>query len=271
MTPEEDLALSLELADAADTITAAAFGRADLAVSTKPDRSFVTEADREVEDTLRAVLAERRPADSVLGEERGAWGSGSRRWIVDPIDGTANFVRGVPVWATLIGLEDDGRITVGVASAPALGRRWWAARGAGAWTASIGTGRRSEQAEPRRLRVSAVASLADAHLASPGCDTVWAARGGPGPLVELASQVWRHRGFGDFWSHVLVAEGSCDVGLDPVVSLWDLAALAVIVEEAGGRFTDFAGQPRADGGSAISSNGLLHDQVCAILQGRAGP
>ncbi|HLI25250.1 MAG TPA: inositol monophosphatase family protein, partial [Acidimicrobiales bacterium] len=244
-----DLALGLELAGVADAITTAAFRRPDLAVETKPDLTPVTEADRAVEDALRAELGRRRPGDAVVGEERGTTGAGSRRWIVDPIDGTKNFVRGIPVWATLLALEVDGVLTVGVVSAPALGRRWWAARGQGAWAASP-----PSPGTAQRLSVSAVADVADAQLSYSDLGG-WEARGGAGAVVELARRCWRSRAFGDFWSHVLVAEGACDIGLDPVVSLWDLAALQVIVEEAGGRFTDLDGVPRADGGSAISSNG----------------
>jgi len=253
-----DVALALTLADLADGLTVAAFGRTDLVVDTKPDRTWVTDADRAVETVLRDALAERRPGDAVMGEEYGETGRGPRRWIIDPIDGTSNFVRRVPVWATLLALEVDGVLQVGVVSAPALGRRWWAGRGLGAWAAANPGG------PPVAIHVSEVADLADAHLSSCGPEG-WEAHGGAGLLLDLTSRVWRDRAFGDFWSHMLVAEGACDIGLDPVVSLWDLAALLVIVEEAGGRFTDFAGVARADGGSAISSNGRLHEKVMAVL------
>jgi histidinol-phosphatase len=248
-----DLALALELADTADAITRAAFGSQDLQVSTKPDLTPVTDADRKVEKVLRARLAELRPADAVLGEEFGASGpSGARRWIIDPIDGTKNFVRGIPVWATLIALHDEGgKGLVGVASAPVLGRRWWAARGQGAY------------ADGQAIHVSAVGRLEDAQV-SYSSITGWPT---PAPLLALAARVWRTRAFGDFWSHLLVAEGAADVGLDPLVTLWDLAALQVIVEEAGGRFTDLSGAARADGGSAVTTNGLLHDEVLAVLAG----
>jgi histidinol-phosphatase len=246
----DDLRLALELAGVADAITTAAFRRPDLAVEAKPDLTPVTEADRDVEDALRAELGRRRPGDAVIGEERGETGAGRRRWIVDPIDGTKNFVRGIPVWATLLALEVDGVLTVGVVSAPALGRRWWAARGAGAFAGSPGT-------SGAPIRVSAVAALGDAQLTYSSLSG-WAARGGAAGVVALAGRCGRSRAFGDFWSHVLVAEGACDIGLDPEVSLWDLAALQVIVEEAGGTFTDLDGVARADGGSAVSSNGLLH-------------
>jgi histidinol-phosphatase len=252
-----DLALALELADLADSLTVAAFGRADLVVDTKPDRTWVTEADRGVETAVRGVLARRRPGDAVLGEEYGEEGKGPRRWIIDPIDGTSNFVRRVPVWATLLALEVDGSLRVGVASAPALGRRWWAGRGLGAWACPPG-------GPAVAIRVSEIDDVADAHLSSCGPEG-WEDHGGPERLLALSSRVWRERGFGDFWSHVLVAEGACDIGLDPIVSLWDLAALQVIVEEAGGRFTDFAGVARADGGSAVSTNGRLHEKTLAAL------
>jgi histidinol-phosphatase len=259
----DDLGLALGLADVADSITTEAFSRlVELVVDTKPDRTPVTEADRKVEERVRAALAADRPGDRVVGEEFGDTGSGPRRWIIDPIDGTKNFVRGNPVWATLLALEVDGRIEVGVVSAPALGRRWWAARGRGAWTRD-GAGH-----PPRAISVSGVAELGEAHL-SGGALSSWEGWGGPGVYVRLAERCYADRAFGDFWSHMLVAEGVCDIGLDPIVSLWDLAALQVIVEEAGGSFTDFGGQARPDGGSAISSNGLLHGTARSILSGES--
>lgn len=254
---QTDLELALRLADVADAITLAAFPRPDLVVETKPDRTPVSEADRAVEEEIRASLGRSRPADRVVGEEFGDTGEGPRRWIVDPIDGTKNFVRRIPVWATLLALEIDGVISVGVVSAPALGRRWWAARGAGAWVSEQG-------GEPRRIRVSQVEKLGHAHLSGAALSS-WDGWGGPGAYVDLATRCYADRSFGDFWSHVLVAEGVCDIGLDPIASLWDLAPLLVIVEEAGGRFTTFGGEARADGGSAVSSNGLLHEEVRSIL------
>lgn len=253
--PSADLALALELADAADAITTAAFRRADLRIDTKADLTPVTEADRAVEQALRRALATSRPDDAVVGEEYGAAGAGARRWIVDPIDGTKNFVRGIPVWATLLALESAGQLTVGVVSAPALGRRWWAARGAGAYAGAPGQAGTS-------IRVSAVSDLGDAQLSYSSLSG-WDSLDG---VLGLAARCGRTRAFGDFWSHVLVAEGSCDIGLDPVVSLWDLAALQVIVEEAGGAFTDLGGAARADGGSAVSSNGVLHQAALDTLR-----
>lgn len=252
-----DLELALRLADTADAITTAAFRRTDLAVETKADRTPVTEADREVERALRALLEEHRRGDQVVGEELGSNGPPAERcWIVDPIDGTKNFVRRIPVWATLIALRGGSRVEVGVVSAPALGRRWWASRGAGAW------------ADGNPIRVSAVRDMCDAHLSGNALSS-WPE--GPRRYADLALRCYADRCFGDFWSHVLVAEGACDIGVDPVASLWDLAAVQVIVEEAGGRFTDLAGEPRPDGGSAVSTNGLLHDEALAVLEGRGGP
>ncbi len=257
MTLAQDLALAHELADAADAITLERFGAVDLVVEAKPDLTPVSDADRAVEHRLRTVLASRRPGDAVLGEEDGESGTGSRRWVVDPVDGTKNFVRGVPVWATLIALQEDGVVTAGVVSAPALGRRWWAARGRGAHTGGALT-------SARQLRVSAVAELSDASVAYSSL-TGWEEQGRLPGLLQLSREVWRTRAYGDFWSHVLVAEGAVDASFEPEVSLWDLAPLQVVVEEAGGRFTDLSGRGRADGGSAVCSNGLLHDEVLARL------
>ena len=235
-----DLALALSLADAADAISLGRFRAADLQVETKPDLTPVTEADRAVETMIRERLAIERRDDGLLGEEFGALGGGSRRWIVDPIDGTRNYSRGIPVWATLIALEEDGELRLGVVSAPALHRRWHAERGGGAW------------ANDDRVRVSAVRQIEDAVLS-------FALEQ---PIPALAGYAWHARGYGDFWAHMLVAEGAVDAAVDAVgVKVWDLAAIQPIVEEAGGRFTDAAGVARADGGTAISSNGHLHDEL----------
>ena len=252
----DDLALAHELADAADAITQARYQASDLVVDTKPDLTPVSDADRAVEDAVRRILAERRPDDAVVGEERGTTGDGNRRWIVDPIDGTKNFVRGTPSWATLIALEVDGMGVVGAVSAPALARRWWAARGEGAWVRS--------PAGVRRCAVSRVATLADAFLSYASLHG-WEEHDRLAQFLELTRAVWRTRAYGDFWSHVLVAEGAIDVSCEPEVNLWDLAALQPIVEEAGGRFSDLGGNARADGGSVVCSNGLLHDEVLAVL------
>ena len=255
--PENDLALAHELADTADAITTARFRALDLHVESKPDLTPVSDADRSVEQALRALVASRRPGDAVLGEEYGDEGSGPRRWVIDPIDGTKNFVRGVPVWASLIALQVEGEVVAGVVSAPALGRRWWAARGLGAFAGAT-------QGDARALRVSAVRGLADAHLSYSSL-TGWEEQGRLPGLLDLSRRVWRTRAFGDFWSHVLVAEGAVDVSCEPEVSLWDLAPLQVVVEEAGGRFTDLSGAARPDGGSVVCSNGPLHDEVLAAL------
>ena len=237
-----DLSLALELADAADAISLGRFRARDLVVETKPDRTPVTEADHAVEQALRSRLATERPEDGVLGEEFGVTAGGSRRWIVDPIDGTRNYSRGIPVWATLIALEEDGMLRLGVVSAPALGRRWWAERGSGAFA----------NGEP--ISVSSVAQVEDAVL----CFAL------EQELPPLAHRCWHPRAYGDFWAHMLVAEGAADGAIDAVgVRLWDLAAIQPIVEEAGGRFTNRDGMARSDGGTAISSNGLLHAALLA--------
>jgi histidinol-phosphatase len=251
---EGELALALELADLADEVTSSRFRARDLSVAHKADATEVTEADKGAEAAIRARLAEARPAHAVLGEEEGLLGDvGSAwRWVVDPIDGTSNYVRGVPIWATLIALQHDGEVVVGVASAPALRRRWWAGRGLGAF------------ADGSPIHVTGVDRIEDAHLAHAGVGT-WYEHGRGDEFVALTRRVWRGRGVGDFWMHCLVAEGAFDVACEPIVSLWDLAALKVIVEEAGGRFTDLAGNATPDGGSAVSTNGLLHDEVLAAL------
>jgi histidinol-phosphatase len=248
-----DLAFALELADLADAITAERFQADDLVVETKPDLSPVTEADRAVEQVLRKRIGEERPGHSVVGEEFGADQPGTVRWILDPIDGTKNYLRGVPVWATLIALEREGRVEVGVVSAPALHRRWWAARGEGAFV------------DGRRIRVSRVAELSDAVLSYASLLS-WEQHGLWQPFLDLARACWRTRAFGDFWGHMLVAEGAADLAVEPEVEVWDLAAPQVIVEEAGGRFSDLGGTPTPAGGSVVSTNGLLHDRVLATLR-----
>jgi histidinol-phosphatase len=256
----DDLALALELADAADVITMRRFRAVDLAVETKPDLSPVSDADRSVESLVRDRLATARPDDAVIGEEYGASGGGSRRWIVDPIDGTKNFVRGAPVWATLLALQVEEQIVVGVVSAPAMGRRWWAHRGGGAWTKRTG-----ESIRP--CTVSQVSSVADAFVSYSSL-AGWEESGRLDAFLGLTRAAWRTRAFGDFWSHMLVAEGAVDASFEPEVSLWDLAALQPIVEEAGGRFSDLSGVDSADGGSVLCTNGRLHDEILAFLAPR---
>jgi len=254
---DDDLRFAHVLADSADDIATRRFRALDLRVESKPDLTPVTDADHAVEESLRNVLRRSRPRDAVLGEEFGRIGSGPRCWVIDPIDATMNYVRGVPVWATLIGLMDGDEVMMGVVSAPALGRRWWAARGTGAWS-----GRSLTKAT--RCRVSAVATMPDASLSYSSLSD-WEARGRLEGLLDLGRAVWRTRAYGDFWSHMLVAEGAVDICAEPEVSLWDLAALMVIVEEAGGKFTDLSGRPTPDGGSAVSTNGLLHHEVLDLL------
>lgn len=259
----DDLALALRLADAADAISLPRFRADDLQVTAKPDLTPVSDADLAVERAIRSMLAIERPADAIVGEEFGesdllAATKATRRWVLDPIDGTKNFVRGVPVWATLIALFDGDDVVVGVVSAPALARRWWAAAGSGAFS-------QFGPEQPRRCRVSAVAELADASLSySEPAD--WRLAGRESAFAALCESCWRTRAYGDFYSYMLLAEGAVDIAAEPELSLWDVAALVPIVTEAGGTFTGIDGQP--SGGnlrSALASNGLLHDQVATLL------
>ena len=245
-----DLALAHELADLADSITLARFRDADLAVETKPDLTPVSEADTAVERAVRERLGRERPDEPVFGEEEGGEAAAPVRWILDPIDGTKSYVRGVPVFATLIALERDGEAVVGLASAPALGRRWWAVRGEGAF------------ADGEPIRVSRVARLEDALVAYTSARAFRERGLGFDAVVDRA---WAARGFPDFWQHVLVAEGAVDAACEAAVALWDVAAIQVIVEEAGGRFTDLRGRRTPAGGDCLTSNGRLHDEVLALL------
>ncbi|MGQ0623279.1 MAG: inositol monophosphatase family protein [Sporichthyaceae bacterium] len=256
--PSDDLALALRLADAADEITVARFGALDLAVESKPDLTPVTDADREVERRLRELLAIERAGDAVHGEEFADTGAGARRWVIDPIDGTKNFVRGVPVWASLIALMDGVDVIVSVITAPALGRRWWAGAGRGAWTSAFG-------APATRCQVSGVTDLADASLSYASLSG-WEDRGLLPSFLDLTRTVWRTRAYGDFWSYVLLAEGAVDIAAEPEVSLHDLAAPALIVTEAGGTFTDIAGRPGPGGGSALAGNLVLHTAALSYLR-----
>lgn len=248
----DDLRLAHALADAADDLTMRRFKAIDLRVETKPDLTPVSDADQAVEEAIRGTLGRARPRDAILGEEFGTTGYGARSWIVDPIDGTKNYVRGVPVWATLIALMDQDRVAVGLVSAPALGRRWWAARDSGAWT-----GRSLTKAT--RCQVSSVTRLEDASFSYSSLGG-WEEAGKLEAFLDLNRSVWRSRAYGDFWSHVLVAEGAVDMSAEPELSPWDIAALTVIVEEAGGIWTDLSGVPGIDGGSLLCSNGALHNE-----------
>jgi histidinol-phosphatase len=252
-----DLALALEMADAADALTLDRFGALDLRIDTKPDLTPVTDADESAEELLRASLTMHRPDDSVFGEELGGTPAFTgRQWVLDPIDGTKNFVRGVPVWCTLIALLVDGTPIVGVVSAPALGRRWWAGAGEGAFTSFGGA--------KRRISVSGVDDLPSASLSFSDL-TGWGER--RSRFIDLTDEVWRIRAYGDFWSHCLVAEGAVDIAIEPDLKPWDLAPLDILVREAGGTFTNFHGEPGPHGVSAVSTNGLLHDAVLARLNG----
>lgn len=258
---EDDIGVAHVLADAADSVTMDRFRAQDLRVEKKPDLTLVSDADRRAEEAIRATLKRARPRDAVRGEELGSTGEANRVWVVDPIDGTHNYVRGVPVWATLIGLMAGGEAVAGLVSAPALGRRWWAAGGGGAWT-----GRSLSRAT--RCQVSQVSTLGDASLSYAGLDG-WEQIGRLDGLLNLSRLVWRTRAYGDFWSHVLVAEGAVDISAEPVdLKLHDLAALQPIVQEAGGRFTSLAGEARPDRGSVVCTNGALHDAVLAALAAR---
>lgn len=253
----DDLRLAHVLADDADSLTMARFGSRDLTVTRKPDASEVTDADLAVEDSVRRTLSHARSRDAVHGEERSDTGGGPRRWIIDPIDGTANFLRGVPVWASLIALAVEDEVVASVVSAPALGRRWWAGRGSGAWTGT-------SLLRARPIHVSGVADLSQAFLSYSSLHG-WVEAGRGRGFGELMRSVWRTRAFGDFWSYMMVAEGAVDLACEPELGLHDMAALDVIVREAGGRFTDLQGRPGPWGGCALASNSRLHDEALALL------
>ena len=244
------------MADRADALTLDRFGALDLRIETKPDLTPVTDADRSAEELLRDLLAEHRPDDAVLGEEYGGTAAfEGRQWVLDPIDGTKNFVRGVPVWSTLIALLRDGVPVVGVVSAPAMQRRWWAGTGEGAFTSFRG--------DTRAISVSGVDELESASMSFSDLTTGWDER--RSRFLDLTDAVWRVRGYGDFWSYCLVAEGAVDIAVEPEVKLWDLAPLDVLVREAGGSFTNLEGADGPHGGSAVATNGLLHERVLTWL------
>ena len=254
----EDIRLAHLLADSADAITEERFRAQDLKIETKPDHTEVTDADRSVEKTIRSMISSTRPRDAVHGEEFEDTGYGPRRWIIDPIDGTANFVRGVPVWATLIGLEVEGEMKVGLVSAPMLGKRWWAGEGLGAWT-----GRSLMKAE--RIHVSGISSLSDAFVSYSSLHG-WISSGRGQGFVDVLRDAGRTRAFGDFWSYMLGAEGVVDIACEPELSLHDMAALDVIVREAGGRFTSIDGEDGPFGPGALATNGMLHREMLDRLR-----
>ncbi|WIK64785.1 histidinol-phosphatase [Gleimia hominis] len=253
----DDLRLAHVLADQADSVTTSYFQSTDLRVEEKSDHSPVTVADRQTEQTIRRQLSTARSRDSVYGEEMGTTGRSTRVWVIDPIDGTKNFVRGVPVWATLISLVEDGDVVVGVVSAPALGRRWWAAKGQGAYTGT-------SLLRGKQIHVSNVHRLEDASLSYASLDN-WRKAGRFEEFNALTQRTARTRAYGDFWSHMLVAEGAVDFALDPKLEAYDMAAPVAVVQEAGGVFTSLLGDDGPWGGTALSSNGHFHDEVLSIL------
>jgi histidinol-phosphatase len=253
----DDLRLAHVLADDADSITSNRFKALDLHVMSKPDLSPVTDADEAAEESIRRTLSRVRSRDAVLGEEHGSTGHSQRRWVIDPIDGTKNFVRGVPVWATLIALVVDDEVVLSVVSAPQLQRRWWASSGNGAWT-----GRSLLKAT--RCQVSDVRRLEDASLSYSSLHG-WDERDRLDDFLSLMRRCWRTRAYGDFWSYMLLAEGAVDLAAEPELELYDMAALDVIVREAGGRFTSLDGTDGPFGGNSLASNGHLHDAALSFL------
>ncbi len=253
----DDLQLALRLADAADAVTMARFDAADLDVQLKPDSSHVTEADLATERALRALLSAERPGDGILGEEYGSSGAATRQWIIDPIDGTANYLKGIPMWTTLIALAIDGVPRIGVASQPALGRRWWAASGQGAWT-------NTPDGATRRLGVSGIDAIADASVSFQSL-AQWDEVGRTDDLLRLSRAVWRDRGYGDTWPYMLLAEGRLEFVAEFGVKEYDIAALVPIVHEAGGRFTDIDGADSIASGSSLATNGRLHADFLSLL------
>ena len=262
--PDDELDAWLELAtaacDEADAIARGAFRR-DLDITTKPDRTYVTQADTAIERAIRARILAAYPDHGLVGEEYGVEaGAGSTRWYNDPIDGTHNFIRGVPLFGTLLAVERDGELQAAVISAPALRGRWWARRGGGAWAQA------ADEAEPRPIRVSRVATLGDAQVLYGSGHDLEASGLAPG-FHALLGDVWRERGFGDFWGYALLAEGAAEAMVEVELSAWDAAAPTVLIEEAGGRVTDFSGRRAIDSGSFLATNGLLHDEILRRLRG----
>ena len=257
MTYQADLDLAIQLADIADAISLERFRALDLHVESKPDRSPVTDADRSVEQALKDALASKAPSDALIGEEYGNSGSAARTWIIDPIDGTANYLRGVPVWATLIALAVNGKPVVSVVSAPAMGRRWWAAPEVGAFTKDI-------DGSTREIKVSAISDLENASLSYNNLQ-LWDQANQLDQLTRLSRKIWRTRAYGDFWSYMLLAEGSLDIVAEHDLKIYDIAALVPIVEQAGGQFTALDGPLTAETSSVLATNGKLHAIVATEL------
>ncbi|SDQ13066.1 inositol monophosphatase family protein [Microbacterium sp. cf332] len=254
----DDLALALRLADAADAVSMVRFDAADLDIQLKADASHVTEADLATERAIRDLLATERPLDGILGEEYGTSGDARRQWIIDPIDGTANYLKGIPMWATLIALAVDGVPRVGVVSQPAIGRRWWGATGHGAWTNVAG------ETTPRRIATSAVDDLAHSSISFQSLRQ-WDEVGRSDQLLALSRRVWRDRGYGDAWPYMLLAEGRLEFVAEFGVKEYDIAAHVPIVTEAGGRFTDIDGADTLSTRSALATNGILHETYLELL------
>ena len=262
--PDPELEAWLTLAhagcDAADAMARSAFRR-DLEISTKPDRTFVTQADTAIERALRERILAAFPDHGLVGEEYGIEvGDAPTRWYIDPIDGTHNFIRGVPLFGTLLAVERDGELQAAVLSAPALHARWWARRGGGAWAQS------ADDAAPRRIQVSRIAALADSQILYGSGHDIERSGRAPG-FRDLLGDVWRERGFGDFWGYALLAEGAAEAMIEVELSPWDAAAPTVLIEEAGGRVTDFEGRRAIDSGTFVATNGLLHDEILGRLRG----
>jgi histidinol-phosphatase len=253
-----DLAFALRLADAADEQSLARFDSADLQISTKADNSHVTDADLATERAIRGLIEAERPEDGIFGEEFGAQGDTQRQWIIDPIDGTANYLRGIPLWGTMIALAIDGVPQVGVVSMPALGRRWWASTGGGAWTTT--------DAGTLRLSTSSVSSLDDASVSFQSI-AQWSRSGHLDQLLTLADRVWRDRAYGDVFAYMMLAEGRLELVAEFDVKEYDIAAAVPIVREAGGRMTSFDGDETISARSTLASNGILHDAFLALLHG----
>ena len=249
----EDLALAHELADIADEISLARFSALDLVIETKPDLSPVTDADKSIEQAIKQRLLQERPDDGIIGEEFGESGTKTRQWIIDPIDGTANFMRGVPVWGTLIALSIDSKPVLSVISAPALGRRWWADPENGSFTKDL-------SGESRKLSVSRIKDLANASLSYNSLQ-YWQQSGYLPQLLELSKEIWRTRAYGDFWSYMLLAEGALDIVAEHDLKIYDIAALVPIIEHAGGVISSFDGPLNASTSSVLATNGFLHDEI----------